>query len=130
MKYIKLLLITIIFITGCANKQPQLKQSDKLKSCDAMKFEYQDSIKKIKDIKVKQKETSKVHKVVLSSGILISLTPAVLFSPYWYVMPSISIWYYNTFFDNNDRLDYKKKLLQRQKIVKKTLKKRCNAVFN
>ena len=115
----------VFFLVGCSSKELKPKEVDAKKSCEALVYELQTTQQKIISNHSVDKKSSIRHKSVVTTGAIISITPVFLLSPYWYVMPSLTIWYYNMFIVNNQRFEYKQYLKKRVLVLQKIIQNRC-----
>ena len=117
--------VVSFFFFGCASQEVKPREVDMQKSCQALSYELQATQQKI-SLNVSKEQTSTIRdKSMVTTGVIISVAPPFLLSPYWYVAPSLTIWYYNMFIVNNQEFEYKQYLQKRVLILEQLIKNRC-----
>ena len=109
------LIPALLMLTACSTKE--VRPVDQQKSCEALKYEYEQSQSVIMD-SVPEKETAAIHYIVVGSGVALSLTPALLLGKYFYGVPALTIAYYNFFMADNQEAEHQEKVRQRLEVIK------------
>ena len=117
--------IVLFFFIGCKTTEVKPRMIDKKKSCDALSYELKTVQQKIYLNHSSEKSNTIRDKSFVVAGTAISVMPQLLLSPYWYVAPSLTIWYYNMFIVNNQRFEYKQYLKKRVLVLQKIIQNRC-----
>jgi hypothetical protein len=125
MKYtIFFILLLSIFISGCSTRisQPQL---DNMKSCQALEYEIYNIKNEIKKLDPNdKKEVSLIHYGVVGVGIIASIP--LLLETGFYIIPGMTIAYYNNFIGYDKKSNKLEYLNKREEILKqKQRKKNC-----
>lgn len=122
--YLFLLLLIAGFFSGCSSKISQ-EEIDGLKSCRALNFEYKNIEEEISKIDPKQeKEVSFFHYGVVTAGALDSLL--LITTGTFYVLPALTITYYNIFIGYDEKMEKLEYLRTREKIISSRLRsKHC-----
>jgi len=105
-----------------------MTMADRYKSCDALKHEYESLGERPREIADENLSgTDYFHRGVVGAGAALSLTPASLFSPYLYVLPVMTIWYYNHFIGSDQVAEQAERENKRLKDLEMLLReKNCN----
>lgn len=118
----------LLIFSGCSKPETDVTMADAHKSCNALQYE-ETALKERKFVPedVNLSTADYLHRAAVTGGVIASLNPANLFGPYFYVIPVMTIWYYNYFFKSSREDLEAEKIEARLKTLKMLKnKKRCN----
>ncbi len=129
MKMIILLFLPLyFFLSGCSSKIDQVKIDD-MKSCRALSHEKEELQKEIvKFDPEKRKSVNPMHYGVVTVGALASIP--LLNTTGFYILPAITITYYNLFIGQDKERDKLEYLQSREKIISDLQRrKNCKPIY-
>lgn len=125
--HLLLLLLGALFLSGCSGQPSGPKEVDRVKSCEALLYEREKTAEALAATPPATPESQRAKYALVGAGALLSFHPVLLSGQYFYLLPAVTAWYYNTSIRHDDRAALRERNQARLKTLETLIEERpCN----